>query len=635
MQPRSKPNSLISLKAIRLFLLSVLAFGVVAFEVGHANAAWQDDGVTRALTAVPASRQAEKIVSLPIRTAIDKFTMKGIEQRLERAEREGVQAVVIELDTPGGEVGAVLEISGLIKTSQVPIVVAWINSEALSGGAIIAMACDEIVTNDPAMLGNAIPIQLVPLLGVSEIPEDIRQKILAQLIVDLVDSARRNGYDEKLVQGFVSLGVELWQIERTRPGPEGQPVGERMFIDIAEYRLLFGEPPEARTPQIPSVGTGQTRATPEAEGSEERDALGDTEGDDKLGETELTDDATAFQPAAPELQALDAESELSRGLVVPTGRPTLSEGDRGGWKMVAYATDGKAPVTMTSEQLVAYGVATDVVASDDQLKAFFGASTMVRWEESIWMVVARFMSNPIIRGLLIVVVLVGFFVEMASPGLGVPGAIGLLALIGLLTPAAMVGMAGWWEFLFLGIGILLVLLEVFVVPGLGVPGVIGAVLVFVGLIGTFTGGGTFQTQQDLITGVVVLLLSLGTASVIIFFIAKNLSRIPILSGLVLQSTPVDDDEQSPTFFSAMAPEAPAPVLSSGTIGEAVGVLRPSGRARFGEDLVDVVSVGPMIENGQSIRVVESTGFRVMVEPADEPESEPKGDSGAGPEKEYA
>ena len=619
MQSRPEPNSLPSLKAIRLFLLSMLAFGLVAFEVGHANAAWQDESLPQSPTAVPANRQAEKIVSMPIRTAIDRFTMKGLEQRLERAEREGVQAVVIELDTPGGEVGAVLEISDLLKTSQVPIIVAWVNNTAFSGGAIIAMACDEIVTNDPGTLGDAIPIQVAPILGLQQLSEEERQKILAPLLVDLVDSARRNGYDEKLVQGFVSLGVELWQIERTRPGPEGQPVGERLFIDLAEYRLLFGEPPAARTPQIPSAGTGQTRDSTEQQADTER------------GQPVSPGDPTAFRPAAPELEVLDAESTLSQGLAIPSGRPTLSEADRGGWKVIAYATDGKAPVTMTSEQLVAYGVATDVVASDDQLKAFFGASTMVRWEESVWMVVARFMSNPIIRGLLIVIVLVGFFIEMASPGMGIPGAIGLLALIGLLTPAAMVGMAGWWEFLFLGLGILLVLLEVFVVPGLGVPGVIGAVLVFVGLLGTFTGGGAFQTQQDLITGVVVLLLSLATASVIIFLIAKNLSRIPVLSGLILENAPRDPDEQSPTFFSAMAPEAPKPVLSAGAIGKAVGVLRPSGRARFGEELVDVVSVGPVIENGQPVRVVESTGFRVMVEPADEPGGQPEIESGTGPE----
>ncbi len=617
MQARLKSNPLVPFKAIRLFLLSLLAFGIIAFEVGSARAAWQDESAPQTLRAVPANRQAEKIVSMPIRTAIDRFTMKGREQRMERAEREGVQAVVIELDTPGGEVGAVLEISDLLKTTQVPIVVAWVNNTAFSGGAIIAMACDEIVTNDPATLGDAIPIQVAPILGLQQLSEEERQKILAPLLVDLVDSARRNGYDEKLVQGFVSLVVELWQIERTRPGPEGQPVGERIFIDLAEYRLLFGEPPAARTPEIPSAGTGQTRETAEGDAADQPSPSAEPR------------DPTAFRPAAPELAVLDEESTLSQGLAVPSGRPTLSEGDRGGWKVVAYATDGKAPVTMTSEQLVAYGVATDVVSSDDQLRAFFGASTMVRWEESIWMVVARFMSNPIIRGLLFVVVLVGFFIEMASPGLGIPGAIGLLALVGLLTPAAMVG---WWEVLFLGVGALLVLVEVFVVPGLGVPGAGGAVLVFVGLLGTFTGGGAFQTQQDLITGVVVLLLSLTTASVIIFLIAKNLSKIPVLSGLVLQDTPRDDDEdQPPTFFSAMAPEAPKAALSEGTRGIAVGALRPSGRARFGEDLVDVVSVGPVIDDGQPLRVVEVTRFRVVVEPADDSESEP--DSGSEPDAE--
>lgn len=600
-------------------MLAMAMLGVISAEIGLAMDGGQDE--SQAPRAVPASRQAEKVVSMPIRTAIDRFTTKGLEQRMERAEREGVQAVVIELDTPGGEVGAVLEISDLLKTTQVPIVVAWVNNTAFSGGAIIAMACGEIVTNDPGTLGDAIPIQVAPILGLQQLSEEERQKILAPLLVDLVDSARRNGYDEKLVQGFVSLGVELWLIERTRPGPEGQPVGERMFIDLAEYRLLFGEPPTARTPQIPSAGTGRAEAE---------------EPEPATTQPTTPDDQMAFRPAAPQLQELDAENTLSQGLAVPTARPTLREVDRGGWTVVAYATDGKAPVTMTSEQLVTYGVASEVVLNDEQLKAFFGASTLVRWEESVWMVVARFMSNPIIRGLLIVVVLVGFFVEMASPGMGIPGAIGLLALVALLTPAAMVGMAGWWEFLFLGLGILLVLVEVFVVPGLGIPGVIGAVLVFVGLLGTFTGGGAFQTQQDLLTGVVVLLLSLASAAVIIFLIARNLSRIPVLNSLILKSVPDDDDEDSaPTFFQAMSPAMPKPTLAEGAVGRAVGVLRPSGRARFGEELVDVVSVGPVIEDGHLVRVIESSAFRVIVEAADDQGQEPEHGPAVRPKEDNA
>lgn len=599
-------------RAFRLVVLSLIATCVVVVEAGVAQDGAGSEAGPAPTASVPASRQAQEVIVLPIRTAIDRFTMKSLEQRLQRAEDDGAQAVVIELDTPGGEVGAVLEISNLLKTSQVPTIVAWVNYTAFSGGAIIAMACDEIVTADPGTLGDAIPIQVSQLFGLQQMSEDQKQKILAPLLVDLVDSARRNGYDEKLVQGFVSLGVELWMIERTRPGPEGQPAGERMFVDLAEYRLLFGEPPEVRTPQIPSAGTGLT----ETARADEAQAPGSFE----------PGDATAFRPASPGLAALEEkpETSVSQGLAVPTTRPTLSEADRGGWRVVAYVTDGRAPVTMTSDQLVRYDVANRVVQSDADLRAYFGATSLQRYEENFWFVIARFLSNPLIQGLLLVCVVVGFFIEMASPGLGVFGAIGLLALVGLLAPAAMVGMAGWWEFVALGLGAVLVLVEVFVVPGLGVPGVIGAVLVFVGLLGTFTGGSSFQTQGELLTGVVVLLLSLATAGVIIFLIARNLGSIPGLNRLILKSVPADDDD-APSFFDAMVPTSTtaSTTLAVGAIGEAVGVLRPSGRAKFGEDLVDVVSVGPIIESGERVRVIEATAFSVVVERAPEPESSPE------------
>lgn len=600
-------------------VLAALLLLVIHVGMAQQDAPKGTQQASQAPVAVPASRQADKVVVLPIRTGIDRFTMRGLEQRLERAQLENAQAVVIELDTPGGEVGAVLEISDLLKTTPIPITVAWVNNQAYSGGAIVAMACQSIVTNDPAVLGDAIPIQIAPILGLVQLSEEERQKVLAPLLVDLVDSARRNGYDEMLVQGFVSLGVELWLIERTRPGPEGQPVGERMFITLAEYRTLFGEPPAARSPQIPSAGTAQ----------QERPA--DQAQADPPPASKGPDDPTSFRPAGPGLDALDADQSVSRGLARPSERAVLSEADRGGWQVVAYVTDGKAPVTMTSEQLIRYGVANAVVRTDDELKAYFGATKLVRYEESFWMIIARFMAHPVMRGVLFVIVLVGFFVEMASPGLGVPGAIGLLALIGLLTPAAMVGMAGWWEFAALGLGLLLVLVEVFLVPGLGVPGLIGALLIFVGLLGTFTGGGSFRTQEELLTGLVVLLLSLASAGVIIFFITKNLGRIPGFNRLILKSVPADSDDDSPSFFEAMAPTMPKAQLVQGSIGRAVGTLHPAGKARFGEDLVDVVSEGPIIDDGARVRVVSVTAFSVVVEPDDGLDKGPEEGPEEGPE----
>ena len=55
----------------------------------------------------------------------------------------------------------------------------------------------------------------------------------------------------------------------------------------------------------------------------------------------------------------------------------------------------------------------------------------------------------------------------------------------------------------------------------------------------------------------------------------------------------------------------------GQVGGAVSVLRPSGKARFGENLVDVVSDGPFISPGTAVEVVRVEGNRVFVRESNE------------------
>jgi membrane-bound ClpP family serine protease len=56
-------------------------------------------------------------------------------------------------------------------------------------------------------------------------------------------------------------------------------------------------------------------------------------------------------------------------------------------------------------------------------------------------------------------------------------------------------------------------------------------------------------------------------------------------------------------------------IAVGLTGRAVSELRPSGVARFGEHQIDVVSVGPFIEQGQPVKVVEVHGNRIVVDQA--------------------
>ena len=147
-------------------LLAVVLFILVAIPSIAADPA-QSSGPG----VIPEWRRGEKVVVITIRGEIDQdihgnsVMATSVTRRIQLAERSGADAIVFELDTPGGSVPAVLEICNRIKSSSITNTVAWINPSAYSGGAVIALACREIVVTSPATLGDAQPISVMPLMG--------------------------------------------------------------------------------------------------------------------------------------------------------------------------------------------------------------------------------------------------------------------------------------------------------------------------------------------------------------------------------------------------------------------------------------------------------------------------------------
>ena len=99
-------------------------------------------------------------------------------------------------------------------------------------------------------MGDAAPIAAMPLAGLIELPPAERAKLEAPLLTEVVDSARRNGYDEKLVQSFVGVRFSLWELEHRSDG-------RRLFVDANEYKAIFGSaPPLTRARgEVPSEPT--------------------------------------------------------------------------------------------------------------------------------------------------------------------------------------------------------------------------------------------------------------------------------------------------------------------------------------------------------------------------------------------
>lgn len=568
---------------------------------------------------IPAARQADRVAIITIQGQIDKWTEYSVSRRMERAVDGGADAIVFEIDTPGGEVGAVRGISSAIKNSPIPNTVAWVNPDAFSGGAIIAIACREIVAAQSATMGDALPIMIGPM-GMQSMSDAERQKFVAPLLADVVDSARRNGYDERLVQAFVTLGVELWLIENIE-------TGERRFVSADEYQMLFDEEPPRADPAQPvgrfqdgaesggGDGGGLGQWVEKLAEKQKKDQQRGGEGDGRSA----SEDGPAMgrdplEIASDDLPASIAEDVQSRlDTPAPQQRP-LTADDRGKWRLLTYVTDGNAPLTLTTQQMLAYGFSSQIVTNEEELKQFFGAKHMARmdrtWSESM----ARILSTLPVQGLLIVLFLLGLFMEMSAPGLGLPGAIAAIAFAGLLAPQVLVGAASWWALAAVGGGLVLIAAEVFILPGFGVFGVGGVVTLFIGLVGVVSGpGGLFPSgpggSNELLWSAATTLLAMITTGVGIYFIAKHYGSIPFFNKLIL----VDEPPEERGMLAAMAPATKPGPVEVGDIGVATTSLRPAGSAEFGDRLVDVVSEFGYVERGQKVRATSVTKYRVAVE----------------------
>ena len=569
-------------------------------------------GTPSIMGTVPASRLAPNLVVITIEGPIDAVTSRSFKRRLELAEQGGADGIVVELNTPGGEVGAVLEICSAIKRSPIQNSVAWINPMAYSGGAIVALACKRIIVSPGATMGDAAPIAVSPLAGLMELPETERQKILSPLLAEIVDSARRNGYDEMLVQSLVSLGVELWLIR-------DKQTGQQFFVTEDEYRTIFGEEPPRGRPHVASGAGTVSRSAPIGGSSSSRS------GSSKANETS---EAPAFTPASPTMSESLTE-QVEDSLEVTSQRPVIEPNVNGRYELVHYATDGKTLLTLKEQDLKDYGLADPAVSvrTDEDLRNYMGATNMRRldrtWSESFVRFMTMGMSGLVVRGLLVVVFMMAMFIELSMPGLGIPGLIAILALTGLVVPPMLIGAASWWALAAILMGIGLVLIEIFVVPGFGVPGILGIISLFAGLVGTFAQAGQLfpgvgtGDGSDLAWAVSIVMLAVFAAGVGIYFFSRYTNRFPVMGKLILSS------EQHVTngegMLAAMNPtplDDGATAVQVGAAGFARSPLRPSGTAEFGEQLVDVVAEYGFIDAGKPIRAVSVSRFRIGVEQVD-------------------
>ena len=337
---------------------------------------------------------------IDIRNEIGSGINAYISDGIKLAEQAGADAIVFDVDTPGGRVDSAVNIIRAIQNTQIPTI-AFVNRQAISAGAMISIACNQIVMTSGGTIGDSAPVNIQG--------QEVGEKAISYIQGTIRATAERENRNPDIAEAMVDKELVLvklrdGQIIKLLPEEyaEREELGEEMEILCAQGKLL-------------TLSTRQ----------------------------------------ALEYGFADAQAEILTELLAQYEIVEIA-----GTKMPLTAED-------IMQRQREYGV-----SQVNRLKTLADARvTKVR--ATLADKIVFFITNPFISSLLLSLGLLGIFIEIRSPGFGVPGLIGLLCIALFFGGHMLTRIDAGWAFLLFLIGIALIALEVFVIPGFGISGILG------------------------------------------------------------------------------------------------------------------------------------------------------------------
>lgn len=457
------PNAgLAAAKPRRYFAVTLLILGFGASVV------LRPEGISSAPLEKP------PVFVAPIEGMIDLGLAPFVQRVLDEAAAAGAAAVVLEINTFGGRVDAAVLIRDSLLNSKVRTV-AFVNKRAISAGALISLAAEQIVMADGGTIGAATPVQM----GQGGSPEAVSEKTVSYVRKEFRATAEARKRPPLIAEAMVDADVEIKGV-------------------VEKGKLL----------------------------------------------TLTTDEAVEQKIADARANTIEA---------------VLKQLDLEGAERIVLAPNW-------AEQLV------------------------------------RFITHPIVSSLLMTVGMLGIIIEIRTPGFGLPGALGIGSLALFFWGHWLVQLAGWEELLLFTSGVVLLVLEIFMIPGFGIAGILGIAALLAGLSMSLIGGGA--TWEFILTAMARVVFSLLFAIAASLLLLRYLPRLPVGRRLIL------DTGLGSGLGYASAPEEDRSWL--GKSGATLTPLRPAGIADIEGERIDVVSDGEFVESGVPVIVTRVDGNRIVV-----------------------
>jgi membrane-bound ClpP family serine protease len=223
------------------------------------------------------------------------------------------------------------------------------------------------------------------------------------------------------------------------------------------------------------------------------------------------------------------------------------------------------------------------------------------------------LADPWLAGFLVFVGFFALMVEAKSPGIGAGAFIACICFLLFFWGQILEGNAGYLEVLLFIMGVICVAMEIFILPGFGIFGIGGGLLIIFSLIlasQTFVIPRNLYELQQLPTSLFTVIAAMMGVLAAIWIVGRYLPHTPYLSNMVLKpvagetAETIARREQLADFTHLV-----------GKGGQTTTPLVPAGKARIGDDVIDVLSEGDLIPRGVKVVVVEALGNRVVVRQA--------------------
>ena len=204
-------------------------------------------------------------------------------------------------------------------------------------------------------------------------------------------------------------------------------------------------------------------------------------------------------------------------------------------------------LTLTAQRGAELGFVDLIASSRREVLAGFGLAEAEiveptqNWAEKL----ARFLTDPTVSSLLLIIGFLGLVFEVMTPGWGVPGTVGILALFLFFGGRLVVGLAGWGVIGLFILGFVLLLIEVFIIPGFGITGISGIIAIFASLVLSF---------RNIREASFAISFAMIASFLVVIVMAKHFGKSKAFGRLVLRTAEHTDDGYSNSHKTGLCRE---------------------------------------------------------------------------------